>query len=238
MTVRDQAARRRFRSASLIFLPPALALGFAGCGGGGGDDTPAPQPQPTPLPSPPSVPPLATGAPIVLSFGGTVGTTKHWDDGDTSTGGQGADVDGLPCVLNMDESYHVHAHLSIFLNGDQLQVPKEIGLPKDSSGNQKCNYSLHTHDYTGELHVEAPSNTTFTLGQFFDIWGQPLDATNVNVGGIVGLPIKVYVVEDAATAATEYTGDLKKLELTRHRQITIQIGTAITSIPVYDFGGA
>jgi hypothetical protein len=236
MSVRDLAARRRFRSASFILLGPALALGFAGCGGGGGDDTPAPQP--TPLPSPPSIPPLATGAPIVLNFGGTVGTTKHWEDGDTSTGGQGANVDGLPCQPNMDESYHVHAHLSIFLNGDQLMVPKEIGLPKDSSGNQKCSYSLHTHDYTGEVHVEAPSNTGFTLGQFFDIWGQPLDTTNVNIAGIVGLPIKVFIVEDGATAATEYTDDVKKLELTRHRQVTIQIGTGITSIPVYDFAGA
>jgi hypothetical protein len=35
-----------------------------------------------------------------------------------------------------------------------------------------------------------------------------------------------------------YTDDPKKLELTRHRQITIQIGTAISTIPVYDFAGA
>jgi hypothetical protein len=35
-----------------------------------------------------------------------------------------------------------------------------------------------------------------------------------------------------------YTDDPRKLELTRHRQITIQIGTAISTIPVYDFAGA
>ena len=77
---------------------------------------------------------------------------------------------------------------------------------------------------------------TFTLGQFFHIWGQPLDRTNI--AGIVGLPITVYIVDEGNTAATEYTGDLPNIDLPAHRQITIQIGTAITTIPVYDFDGA
>src|SRR5437762_905406 len=66
--------------------------------------------------------------------------------------------------------------------------------------------------------------------------GQPLDRTNI--AGISGLPITVYIVNDGDTAATEYTGDLPSIDLPRHRQVTIQIGTAITAIPVYDFDGA
>src|SRR5262249_52958269 len=157
--------------------------------------------------------------PIVLNFGSTIGTTHHWPDGDTSTGGQGSDVDSLPCLATMPETYHVHAHLSIFLNGDQLIFPKQVGIPRDGNGGDKCFYSLHTHDETGEIHVEAPAAATFTLGQLFDIWGQPLDAANVNIGGVVGLPITVYIVGDGDTKATVYTDDLKKLELVRHRQI-------------------
>ncbi len=236
--MRESAVRPRSQRAMLVLLSSAVMLALAGCGGGSDDPAPAPQPQPAPLPSPPTVPPLATGAPIVLSFGSTVGTTSHWPDNDTATGGQGAPVDGLPCVLNMDETYHVHAHVSIFLNGDQLMFPAQIGIPKDAAGTDKCVYSLHTHDKSGEIHIEAPAAATFTLGQLFDIWGQPLDTTNVNVGGIVGLPVTIYVVGDGDTKATVYTDDPKKLELTRHRQVTIQIGTAITTIPVYDYAGA
>ncbi len=220
----------------LILLSSTFALAVAGCGGG--DDSSSPQVQAAPLPAPPTVPPLSTSTPIVLSFGSTVGTTAHWPDGDTSTGGQGADVDGLACLATMPEDYHVHVHVSVFLNGDQLIVPEHIGIPRGPGDTDKCFYSIHTHDQSGEIHVEAAAPATFTLGQLFDIWGQPLDTTNVNVGAIVGLPITIYVLEDGATTATVYTDDPKKLELVRHRQITIQIGTAISTIPVYDFAGA
>ena len=230
MVMRACAVRARSHRACLVFL---LLGTVVGCGG---SDSPAPQP--SPLPTPPTVPPLSTNTPIVLTFNSTIGTTHRWSDGDTSTGGQGSDIDGLPCLPTMPEDYHVHVHVSIFLNGDQLIVPKEIGIPKDSSGGNKCFYSLHTHDETGEIHVEAAAVATFTLGQLFDIWGQPLDATNVNLAGISGLPIAIFLLEDGGANATLYTDDPKKLELTRHRQVTIQVGTAIGTIPVYDFAGA
>lgn len=230
MVIRACAFRARSHRASLVLL---FLAALAGCGG-----SDSPDPQGSPLPSPPTVPPLSTNTPIVLAFGATVGTTHRWPDGPTSTGGQGADVDGLSCLATMPETYHVHAHVSIFLNGDQLIVPKEIGIPRDASGGDKCFYSIHTHDETGEIHVEAAAPATFTLGQLFDLWGQPLDATNVNLAGIAGLPIAIFVLDDGGTSATLYTDDPKKLELSRHRQITIQIGTAISTIPVYDFAGA
>lgn len=240
--MREYTVRPRFQRATVILLSSALALTLAGCGGGGGDSSP--QPQPSPLPTPPTVPPLATGTPIVLNYGSTIGTTHRWSDGDTSTGGQGQTVDGLACG-EMIETYHVHAHVSIFLNGDQLVVPKFIGLPTDAAGTRdpvtgigKCAYSTHTHDETGEIHIEAAAAGTFTLGQVFDVWGQPLDPANVKLGDINGLPIKIYMFDEGETQATEFTGDPKTIELKAHRQITIQIGTAISTIPVYDFAGA
>jgi hypothetical protein len=206
---------------------PAILL--AACGGGGGSDPPAQQP--SPLPSPPSVPPLATTSVKLQSQ--SVGTVSHWPSGDTATGGQGQTVDGLACG-QMLETYHVHAHVAVFLNGDQLIVPDHIGIP--SPNGQECTYSMHTHDGSGEIHIEAPAPATFTLGMLFDIWGQPLSTTNV--GGVTGLPITLYYFDDGATKATEYQDDWSKLELTAHRQVTIQIGTAIPTIPVYDFDGA
>ena len=215
-----------FGRPSFVLLSSMLAFGLAACGGGGGDETPAPTPTPTPLPSPPGVPPLAAGKIKLQSQ--TVGTVNQWPSGDTTTGGQGSPVDGLPCTAPI-ETYHVHNHLSIFLNGDQLIVPGQIGIPS-------CTYTLHTHDPSGEIHIEAAAAGTFTLGQFFHIWGRPLDRTNI--AGNTGLPVTVYVVNEGDTAASEYTGDLSTIELTAHRQVTIVIGTAITTIPNYDFDGA
>lgn len=232
MSVREHPVRPRFGRGIGIAVTSALAFALAACGGGGDDPAPQPQPQPSPLPSPPSVPPLSM-PPLVKLTSQSVGTVSHWPSGNSATGGQGQTVDGFSCG-EMIETYHVHAHLSIFLNGDQLIVPDHIGIP--SPGGVECTYTLHTHDGSGEIHIEAAAPGTFTLGNFFHIWGEPLDPTNV--GGIVGLPITVYVVDEGNTAATEYTGDLLNMDLPAHRQITIQIGTAISVIPVYDFDGA
>ena len=239
MIVRKGPVRPRFGRGIGTLVFSALAIGLAGCGGGGGDDpapAPAPVPQPpppAPLPSPPSIPPLSS-PPLVKLQSQDVGTVRQWpQSGDTSTGGQGQTVDGFSCGTSI-ETYHVHSHLSVFLNGDQLIVPDHVGIP--SPAGKECTYDVHTHDGSGEIHVEAAAPGMFTLGNFFHIWGYPLDRTNI--GGIAGLPVTVYIVDEGNTAATEYTGDLLTIELLAHRQITIQIGTAITTIPMYDFDGA
>ena len=49
--------------------------------------------------------------------------------------------------------------------------------------------------------------------------------------GITGKPIVVYSTENATV--TKVTTDWKQIELTTHKEITIQIGTPITEIPNY-----
>ena len=189
---------------------------------------PPPPPPPSPPPDPDAIPPLA--APIAIDDGPQVGS-NHWPDGDTSTGGLGQEVMGLPCG-HMDETYHVHAHLSLVLNGEPLALPSHIGIVEQSDGTE-CFYSLHTHDTSGKVHIEAPEPRTFTLGQLFAIWGEPLGRDNV--AGMPGLPVTVYIVED--DIATKYTDDLAALELLSHRDITIQIGSPITAIPTFTWDG-
>jgi hypothetical protein len=194
---------------------------------------PPPTPPPTPDPPPPNpppepIPPLA--APVAIDAGLAIGAA-HWPDGDTSGGGQGQDVMGLSCG-NMVESYHVHAHLSIILNGGALAIPSHIGIV-DTSPTTDCFYSLHTHDRSGKIHVEAPEQRRFTLGQVFAIWGQPLGRDDV--AGMPGLPVRVYVVENGV--AYEYPGDLAALEISSHSDITIQIGTTIAAIPTFTWFG-
>jgi hypothetical protein len=162
---------------------------------------------------------------VNLDDGHTVGSV-HWSNGNTATGGQGQTVQGLECSSSMHETYHVHAHVSIFLDGVALAIPSDIGIvPLQPSG--RCFYAIHTHDLSGKIHVEAPAPGTFTLGQLFAIWGQPLETTDV--AGLTGKPIVVYSTDQATV--TRVTGDWKAIELTSHKEITIQIGTPITEIP-------
>ena len=43
---------------------------------------------------------------------------------------------------------------------------------------------LHTHALDGIIHIEAPKLQTFTLGQFFAVWGVKL--SKARLGGHVG----------------------------------------------------
>lgn len=192
---------------------------LAGCGGGGGDAAVAVTPA---APAPAAMPPLSA-LPIKLSAGLTLGNAS-WVDGSTATGGQGAAIGGVNCLVN--ENYHIHSHLSIFMNGTRLAIPKNVGL-------QGCAYELHTHDSSGIIHIETSTNHPFTLGQFFSVWGQPLSSTNV--AGYTGLAVAVYVTD--GTSLTRYTGNPGDLELKAHRDITIVLGSAIAEIPAYEWPG-
>jgi hypothetical protein len=123
---------------------------------------------------------------------------------------------------------HVHSHLSIFVNGEQIRIPKLVGAAASAGGG--CLYWIHTHDETGVIHVEspqlqAPGGGPFTLGMFFDIWGRPL--TRTNVADLKG-PVTAYV------NGTRYDGDLRSIPLVSHQQIVIDIGTPTPS-PMYVF---
>ena len=172
-----------------------------------------------------SDPPPFDPNPITLTYLGTVGTTSYWPDGSTATGGSGADVDGLTCSPNMSVLFHVHAHLAIVNNGQWLQLPQHIGITSS------CDYEMHTHDHTGIIHIEAPSVKPYTLGQFFDIWGEPL--TNSNVAGLTG-NVVAYINDNGE--ARRYMGDLRAITLTSHRDITLQIGTpAVSTLATYSW---
>lgn len=168
-------------------------------------------------------PPPFNTTPTVLTYGGVVGASA-WPDGATATGGSGAPVDGVVCAAGMTETFHVHSHLAIFNNGQQLALPKNIGLPGS------CNYELHTHDNTGIIHIETPNDKRFTLGQFFDIWGETL--TTTNVAGFEG-NVVVYINDNGDVR--RYMGDPRDITLNSLRDITLQIGTPVTSLPTYSW---
>lgn len=200
----------RLSSASIAthFL---IAATLTACGGGGTD-----------APNPPAPPLQLADKPITLASGLRYGW-QLWPEGSSSTGGSGQPVDNVNCLVT--EDYHIHAHLAILRDGQPMAIPSHIGL-------KGCAYELHTHDLSGVIHVETSAYRPFTLGQFFSIWGQPLQRDNI--AGLTGMPVVIYINDGAGL--TEYTGDLASLELKAHREITIQMGSAPAAIPSYTWG--
>ncbi|MGH2497153.1 MAG: hypothetical protein ACRDIV_20845 [Ktedonobacteraceae bacterium] len=82
-------------------------------------------------------------------------------------------IDGVYCDTLEQSVEHIHAHLSIFMNGQQVPLVANTGIAPvgvTSSANVTCYYWLHTHDNTGVIHIESPTTRSYTLNQFFDIW--------------------------------------------------------------------
>lgn len=66
-----------------------------------------------------------------------------------------------------DESFHVHALLSVYVEGEQVPVPANIGIDTRSGYHSP----LHTHTPDGVIHFEADEPSPFLLQQVFSMWG-------------------------------------------------------------------
>lgn len=149
--------------------------------------------------------------------------------GDTASGGQGQDVGGIKCESHEQLVYHVHAHLSILVDGQPQPVSAQIGIPGGPLF-PKCYYWLHTHDTSSIIHIESPSQQKYTLGQFFDIWGQPLSNHKVAVYDVPGGVLTAYV------NGQPVTGDPRDITLDKHTLVVLEAGKQVTP-PGFDFPG-
>ena len=122
-------------------------------------------------------------------------------------------------------TYHVHAHLAIRVDGRSETVPGTIGQTAT------CIYWLHTHATDGVIHIEAPAPRTYTLGEFFGIWGEPLDATHV-ADWVVPAGSKLWAFVDGQPV----DGDPQLIELRDLELIELQIGPAPLEPLPYDWG--
>ena len=144
----------------------------------------------------------------------------------------GQSVDGVSADTSEQLAYHIHAHLTVYINGTQKVVPYGIGIVGPWASEQTSDgpfiesgsafYYLHTHDATGVIHIESPTQKTYTLGQFFAEWNQPLSSGQV--GPDKGA-LTIYV--DGA----EYTGNPAAITLTAHKVIQIDLGKDVPFQP-------
>ena len=142
-----------------------------------------------------------------------------------STSATGPTVDGIQCNASEQVAYHVHTHLSVYVNGRLRPVPAGVGIVEPVADQtvagafdeaSRCYYWLHVHAQDGVIHIESPTSSTYTLGQFFAIWGQPL--TDHQVGPATGT---VTVFVDGA----RYVGDPRAITLGSHRAIQLDVGS-------------
>lgn len=127
----------------------------------------------------------------------------------------GRPVDGIRCDSMEGAVLHIHQHLAVFDHGRPVAIPDDLGRPLGA----QCLYWIHTHTPDGIIHVESPNFHTFTLGNVFDIWGEPLSATGV-AGARPRAGDRIVVWVDGRRAA----GNPRAIPLTEHLDVTIEVG--------------
>jgi hypothetical protein len=147
----------------------------------------------------------------------------------TSPSTTGQTIDGISCNTSEQTLFHIHTHLTIFVNGQARQVPAGIGIPSAQTtqtqagqyvGSGTCFYWLHTHAADGIIHIESPVKRTFTLGNFFDEWGQPLGPDQV--GSAHG---KVTVIVNGRV----FTGNPRNAPLGSRENLQLEVGTPLVA---------
>jgi hypothetical protein len=147
--------------------------------------------------------------------------------------------DGIKCQQNERLAFHVHVHLTAFVDGKPRRIPAGIGIwptLQAQSGRVgqfaitrgECLSWLATHFADGIIHVEAPFKRSFTLGDFFAVWGQPLGP---DVAGSARGPVTAIV------NGKVWTGDPRSIPLEAHDQIQLEVGRPLVAPETIRFPG-
>jgi hypothetical protein len=155
-------------------------------------------------------------------------------NGDTAGGATASSnfepVDGIACASSTEpaasqQTYSVHAFVGIYYNGKEYALPQGIGMQNPTepilSGHpnddyeiesQQCEYNVHTHDYSGLVHIEdtgypqsksttSPLSYKPTLQTLLHIWGVQLGSNGLTVPGGTNLsgPAAIYYGTQSST---------------------------------------
>ena len=127
----------------------------------------------------------------------------------------GQPVHGITCDAGEGQRIHIHQHLVILDHGKPVPIPQYIGIPQAT----RCIYWLHTHTPDGIIHIEAPVDRSFTLGDFFAVWGKTLDRRDA-----AGAKVKKGESLRAWVNGKIFEGDPAKIPLASHTDIVLQVG--------------
>ena len=200
------------RRAAALSLAVAALLLLAGCGGSD-DDASATATTTTPTTAAVELGPAFDD---IAELPGALKTPPPWPANSDELQ-QRLRAIGLQPLTEEGQVVHIHQHLDIFVEGEPAQVPGDLGIGDGFISD------LHTHaSYPpGVIHVESPTNTRFTLGQFFAVWGVPLSATCIgSLCEEANKQLKAWVNGRRVSA------DPTRIVLEEHQQIVLAYGTA------------
>jgi hypothetical protein len=160
-------------------------------------------------------------------------------------------VANIQCDQLEHSKVHFHSALQIVYGGTVHPIPGNIGIVTDAAGNTSCYYWLHVHaGQSNVIHIEAPANQKFTLGQFFAVWeawnkamgqpqSEPLDSSHVSTINLAAdQKLVVYIDLQDGKGPQVYTGDPKAIELKNHEVITLEITPPeVAPPPTFTFSG-
>jgi hypothetical protein len=110
---------------------------------------------------------------------------------------------------------HFHPRLTVYVNGEQVPIPVNIGI--DPGQSPEAMASLHTHEGDGTIHVEGMAEAT--LAQFFEIWGVPLSSSELGPYRAKGAKtLRMWVDGEPSTAFDD-------LQMEDGQEIVVAYGT-------------
>jgi hypothetical protein len=146
---------------------------------------------------------------------------------------QRREVGALRCERGDARRYGVH--LELFARGRVIVIPAGIAVappwhavrPHVLDG--VCSYAARTRTAIGV--IEAASDSELTLGDFFDLWGQPLARKRLaGFRTTAARPVRAYV------DGVRWSGTLRAIPLRRHAAIALEIGRYVPPHPSFRFG--
>jgi hypothetical protein len=123
---------------------------------------------------------------------------------------------GFPSRPMESLDFHIHAHLDLFVHGSSVPLPANVGI----DANQQFLTVLHTHATDGIVHIESPIQTTYGLGQFFDVWGLKLSKDCIG-----GLCSDSQNTLSAYVDGKKFSGDPRFIPLKSHEEIVLAYGS-------------
>jgi hypothetical protein len=142
---------------------------------------------------------------------------------------RGEPVFGIACDAMEGQRIHIHQHLVLLDHGKPVPIPANVGQVPARS----CLYWIHTHTPDGIIHIESPQSRTFTLADFFAIWGQPIGHKQVaSMRARKRRNLRVWVNGKA------YDGDPGTIPLVAHADIVVEAGPPFLPPPKFTNWGS
>jgi hypothetical protein len=148
----------------------------------------------------------------------------------------GQPVNGVGCGPTEGQVEHIHQHLDVIVDGKTYTAPALVGIIVP-----KCYYWIHVHDTTGVIHVEAPIQDSFNLGDFLDIWS--VTPSTMSAPGYPPYKVDKSLLHTILTRQPSvvavngkaYSGDIRKIPLQAHTMITLGYGVKSVTQQPFDF---